>query len=282
LVSKLVYKRHAAEVLLDTALIIICFYGAYLLRFEGVLAPSVMQAVVRALPLAVASCLLAFFCAGIYRGQWRLISVSDVPSYGLGVLGGTVLSLALVTLMTRFASGHSRSAFIIFGMLLFLAIVGTRMSFRLFDTLFLRREVDVVRANHKPVLIYGAGKAGKLLHEEVMTNPQMKQYAVVGFIDDDPHQVGHKLCGVPVKHGSEWLRRSWNAMPEIWISSRFIPDERAQQLVKQWDGRTTVCRLRLHIEPVLNGQFAVPNAQGVSTAEASMEEGTHGIHHFRR
>jgi UDP-GlcNAc:undecaprenyl-phosphate GlcNAc-1-phosphate transferase len=253
-VSKLVYKRHAAEVLLDTVLIIICFYGAYLLRFEGLLAPAVMQSMVRALPLTVASCLLAFFCAGIYHGQWRLISVSDVPSYGLGVLGGTVLSLAIVTMVTRFADGHSRSAYIIFGMLLFLAIVGTRLSFRLFDALIRRGKLDVVSTNHKPVLIYGAGKAGKLLHEEIMSNPQMQQYAVVGFIDDDPHQVGHKLCGVPVEHGLEWLGRPWNVLPEIWISSRFIPDERAQQLVTQWDGRTAVRRLRLHVEPVMNGQ----------------------------
>jgi UDP-GlcNAc:undecaprenyl-phosphate GlcNAc-1-phosphate transferase len=282
LVSKLLYKRHAAEVLLDTVLIIICFSGAYLLRFDGMLAPVVTQAMVRALPLTVASCLLAFFCAGIYRGQWRLLSVSDVPSYGLGVLGGTVLSLAVVTLVTRFADGHARSAYIIFGTLLFLAVVGTRMSFRLFDALFLRRESNVGRANHKPVLIYGAGKAGKLLHEEVMSNPQMQQYAIVGFIDDDPHRVGHKLCGVSVKHGSEWLRHPWKALPEIWISSRFIPDEQAQQLLKQWDERIAVRRLRLHMESVLNGQAAVPNEQVVSTGETCMEEGTYGIHNRRR
>ena len=115
-----------------------------------------------------------------------------------------------------------------------------------------------------------------------MSNPQMQQYAVVGFIDDDPHQVGHKLCGVPVKHGSEWLRHPWNALPEIWISSRFIPDERAQQLVKQWDERMAVRRLRLHIEPVMNGQLAVPNEQVVSPGGTSMEEGTYGIHNRRR
>src|SRR5262245_17286912 len=35
LVSNILYKRHAAEVLADTVLIVLCFYAAYLLRFEG-------------------------------------------------------------------------------------------------------------------------------------------------------------------------------------------------------------------------------------------------------
>jgi hypothetical protein len=101
----------------------------------------------------------------------------------------------------------------------------------------------------------------------------MQQYAVVGFLDDDPHRVGHKLCGVPVKHGPEWLRQPWNTIPEIWISSRFIPEERAQQLVTQWDGRIAVRRLRLHVEPVLSGQSAVPNGRGISTEGTSVATG---------
>ena len=136
LVTELFYKRRAAEVLLDTVLIVISFYGAYLLRFDGALPSSTEQAVMVALPLIVPSCLIVYFLSGMYRGQWRLISVSDVPCYALGVFGGAVLSLASVTLITRFPYGHSRSAYIIFGLLAFVAIVGSRLSFRLLDSVF--------------------------------------------------------------------------------------------------------------------------------------------------
>lgn len=254
LVSHLLYKRHTAEVLLDTVLIVLCFYSAYLLRFEGMLAPSTALAMVHSLPLVVASCLLAFSLAGIYCGQWRLMAVSDVPRYAMGVGGGTVLSLATVTLLTRFASGHSRSAYIIFGVLLVLAVMGTRLSFRLLDALLSQRSPGLTSANHKPVLIYGAGKAGKLLHEESVSNPQMREYAVVGFVDDDPQRAGRKLCGKPIKHGTEWLRQSWHVPPQLWISSHFIPDERARQLADRWDGRAAVRRLRLRLEPGLDDQ----------------------------
>jgi UDP-GlcNAc:undecaprenyl-phosphate GlcNAc-1-phosphate transferase len=250
LVSELLYKRRAGEVLWDAALIILCFYGAYLLRFEGMLSQPVMEAIRESLPLVAASCLLAFFLAGIYRGQWRLISVSDVPSYAVGTLGGSALSLAVVTLATRFGSGHSRTAYAIFGLLVFIALVGSRLSFRLLDFALLQNGSDATNGNRKPVLIYGAGKAGKLLHEEIMGNPQMKDYTVLGFIDDDPNRVGRMLCGFPVKNGMEWLGQPLSGTPEIWISSQFVPDKRAQQLARHWEGQATVRRLRLRMEPV--------------------------------
>lgn len=251
LVSQAVYKHHAAEILLDLVLIPLCFYAAYLLRFEGFLAPVTTAAMVSALPFVVVSCLLAFLVTGIYRGQWWSLSVPDLPHYALGIIGGVTLSLASVTFVTRFTDGHSRSVYLIFGILLLLAIVSTRLSFRLFDTLVWRQRSLPPATPRIPVLIYGAGKAGKLLYEEIMSNAAMQGYTTVGFIDDDFYQVGHKLCGVPVKHGQDWLRQTWPVLPEIWISSRFIPDEQARNLVRQWHGTLRVRRLRLQLDPTM-------------------------------
>jgi FlaA1/EpsC-like NDP-sugar epimerase len=211
-------------------------------------------------PLVVGSCLLAFFLAGIYRGQWRLISVSDVPSYALGVFGGVTLSLAVVTLITRFESGHSRSAYIIFGLLVFVALVGSRLSFRLLDSVLLQNVSDTKPGGRKPVLIYGAGKAGKLLSEEFMCNPQMKDYILLGFVDDDPNLFGRKLCGVPVKSGAEWGNQAWNFTPEIWVSSRLISDTRASQLVMHWNGEAVLRRLMLQMEPIDAGNGVTPSS----------------------
>jgi UDP-GlcNAc:undecaprenyl-phosphate GlcNAc-1-phosphate transferase len=250
LVLNLLYKRHAAQVLLDVVLIIMCFYGAYLLRFEGILSPLTTQAMMQALPLVILSCLLACSCAGIYGGMWRLLSVSELPRYAIGVGSGTGLSLALVTLVTRFDNGHSRSAYIIFGILLYLTLVGSRLSFRLLDALFLRPKARNVAVQQEPVLIYGAGRAGKLLYEEVTFHPQFHGHIVVGFIDDDPHRVGHKLCGVPVKDGWSWSRQAWRQLPAIWVSSQLITDERARQVAAQWPEKVAVHRLQVQMEPV--------------------------------
>jgi UDP-GlcNAc:undecaprenyl-phosphate/decaprenyl-phosphate GlcNAc-1-phosphate transferase len=249
LVSRLLYKRRAAEVLLDTVLIVICFYGAYLLRFEGMLSESNMSALAGSLPVVVGSCLIAFFLAGIYRGQWRLIGVSDLRSYATAVIIGVSLSLAMVTLVTRFDSGHSRSAYIIFGALGFLALVGSRLSFRLFDSLLAPGSQG--RDGHSTrLLIYGAGKGGKLLHEEVQSNAEMKNYTILGFIDDDPARLDGKLCGLPVKSPEYWMRQPWRNPPEIWVSSRSISDRSARQLAEAWNQPLQVRRLSLRMEEI--------------------------------
>ena len=244
------FKRRAAEVLLDTILIVICFYGAYLLRFEGELSLATEKAIVLALPIVVATCLSMYFLAGIYRGQWRLISVSDVPSYALGVFGGAGISLAIVTLLTRFDNGHSRSAYIVFGILNFLAVVGSRLSFRLFDSVVHRNGLRAMAHDRKPILIYGAAKAGKILHEEITSNPETKDYVVLGFIEDDPNRVGRRLCGVPIKKGFDWISQTWNRPPEIWISSRFISDQQGRELAQHWNGQATVRRVHLQIDRI--------------------------------
>jgi len=249
LVTQLLYKRHAAEILLDTVLVMICFDVAYLLRFDGVLSEQTTKVMIGSLPIAVASCLVSFFLAGIYRGQWRLISVSDLPSYAIGTFGGVILSLSIVTLVSRFEAGHSRSAFIIFGLLLFLAVVGARLSFRVFDSLIMRNGKAHNIDGRRPVLIYGAAKAGKILHEEMTSNPEFSErYCAVGFVDDDPNRTGRKLCGIPIKRIEEWVGLHWKEIPEIWISSRFIPDKAAQELLQHWRCDMTVRRAQLRVE----------------------------------
>ena len=207
LVTEIFYKRRAAEVLLDTVLIVICFYGAYLLRFDGTLPLSTQQAVIVSLPLIVPSCLALYFMAS-YRGQWRLISISDVPSYALGVLGGAALSLAIVTLVTRFPDGHSRSAYVIFGLLAFVTIVGSRLSFRLVDSVFAHNKSDAEHNGRKLVLIYGAARAGKILHDEITSNPEMREYIVVGFVDNDPVSTAEGSAEYP-------LRANWNGYSRL-------------------------------------------------------------------
>ena len=250
LISNFLYKRHAAEIILDTFLSILCFYAAHLLRFEGRLYQYIETAMIQALPIIVPCSLLALFAAGIYRGQWRLLSIQDLPAYAFGVIGGTVLSLAVITLFTRFTLGFSRSAYIIYGILFFITLVGSRLSFRLLDVLS-RKQVSMVQKKfRKTVLIYGAGKGGKLLFDEIMFNPKNAEYMVLGFIDDDPNKTGRNLCGLPVKTKTQWIKEVISQVPEIWVSSRFISDERVWILFQEWDQEVLIKRLQVRMEPL--------------------------------
>lgn len=259
LVTNLLFKKRFAEALLDLVLTIVCFYAAYLLRFDGRLSPESLAAVAHALPIVAPVCLSAFFIVGMYRGQWHLISVSDIPIFAIGAAAGASLSLAGVTLVTRFGPGHSRGAYIIFGMLLFLATAGARLSFRSIDALVVRYRGGLRgESAGQAVLIYGAGKAGKLLFEEITTNSELRAYRVVGFIDDDPWLIGQRLCGLPVRRSVTWARRSWVVPPEIWISSQQVSDESADAVAAEWRRPVRIRRLRLRLEPAI-GDSTVHN-----------------------
>lgn len=258
LISDLLYKRHAAEIVLDTFLSILCFYAAHLLRFEGNLPDEIERAMIQALPLVVPSSLLSLFVAGIYRGQWRLLSVPDLPAFAFGVLGGTILSLATLTLFTRFTLAYSRSAFIIYGLLFFLALLGSRLSFRIFDVLSQKQFATARHKTRQTVLIYGAGKGGKLLYDEIMFNPHWSEYAVVGFLDDDPNRTGQNLCGLPVRNKSSWYKEWSGDPPEIWVSSRSIPDEKVQRAAQDWGKAVTIKRLKVKLEPLARPAHRLP------------------------
>lgn len=243
-------KRNAAQVLLDTVLIMTCFWGAYLLRFDFELEWFMREAVLQALPLVIACCLLGLRLAGAYSGTWRFASVSDLPRYALGVFIGTTMSLALAALLSRFGEGHSRSAYITFGFLLFLAITLSRQSFALLDTFIKRKTLLHNNICLQAVIIYGAGKGGMILLEETLFNEALAGVCVLGFVDDDLTLEGHKVGSLPVKDKSRWRQELQNP-PEIWISSNSVSDEKGIAFAELWEPRARVRRQTFSLQSVL-------------------------------
>jgi FlaA1/EpsC-like NDP-sugar epimerase len=241
-------------VISDTLLVVLCFYAAYLLRFEGAPSSITLEAVLGSLPIVLVACLSVFFLTGIYRGQWRLISVGDLPRYGVAIFGGAAVAFVMVRwaglVNLKTGAGHSTAAFLIFATLLLLAVVSSRLSFRLLDTLIGPTDGRRAGGQLKLVLVYGAGRAGKLLYEEVLFNPDLRDFAVVGFVDDDFRIVGRELCGVPIKTPAEWSRRSWRVPPDVWVSSRLVPDDRAQEFAARCGSGAAVRRLAITLNAV--------------------------------
>jgi len=230
IVSYLLYKRRVAEVLMDLLLIASCYYTAFLLRHEWILTPDIKQTMTNSLPIVISACLLSFFVSGVYRNQWRLISFSEISSYVKGVFGGVALSIALVTLFNRFEEGQSRNAYLIFSMLLFISVVGSRSSFRYFEQITTRQKNSNKQQKKKPILIYGAGKSGKSLADEIIYNSELQDYKLTGYIDDDPNKAGMILEGVYIRSVEGWKKQKLGNDFEIWVSSRFIPKEKTIKL----------------------------------------------------
>jgi UDP-GlcNAc:undecaprenyl-phosphate/decaprenyl-phosphate GlcNAc-1-phosphate transferase len=226
IVVEFMYKRRVAEVLLDFCLIALCYYVAYRLRFED---PEAFMknfgTFTRSLPVVLAVQLTAFFVVGVYRGVWRHFGMMDSLVVGRGVAFGA-LGAQLVILYVYHFFAYSRTVFVIYAVLLLIAMMLTRGSFRLVGE-FVQRQ----RQSGRRVVIYGAGDAGGLVVRELL-NGDAEQVRIVGFIDDDTRKAGIRVTGYPVLGGYSALTVLVKAasIDEVVVSARTMPPERLNNL----------------------------------------------------
>jgi UDP-GlcNAc:undecaprenyl-phosphate GlcNAc-1-phosphate transferase len=198
-VTDFMFKRRVAEVILDTCLICLAYYGAYRLRFEDDSWQEYFPAFIDSLPVVLAVQLTALFVIGAYRGVWRHFTLSDGMVFAKCVAAGTVASVAVIRLI-----GHQPSppaVFIIYAMLFFVMIVGSRASFRVIGEF-----VDHRRKGGQRVVIYSATDGGDIALREVLSAPDVR-YRVVGFVDDDKLSHRSRFHGYSVLGGPDMLPR---------------------------------------------------------------------------
>lgn len=228
------YKRRIFEVLCDAVVIVLAYYAAFLLRFEGQLVAPYYQIFKLSLPLVVVVQLGAFLVLGLYDGLWRYTSVDDLTRQIRAVVGGWIASTLAIFFVFP-ATGYSRSVLLMQGVLLMAGISGTRISFRLLRSWAARFQAAPSGVR---VLIYGAGDGGELLLRELMQNRELGLLPV-GFVDDDPQKQGRVIHGVRVLGSLDRLGEllGEEKIDEVVISTGKLAAERSETLA-------AVCRDR--------------------------------------
>jgi UDP-GlcNAc:undecaprenyl-phosphate GlcNAc-1-phosphate transferase len=230
------YKRRVLEVLLDFVLIVVCYYLAYGLRFEFEMPRVMLARFEQSMPIVVAMTMLAFFVQGVYRGFWSYISTEDLLKYVKACSLAVLLSVLSIVVIHRF-DGYPRSVFAIFGLLMFLGVGGTRISFRLMDEALQRRRPG------RPVLIVGAGSSGEIAVRELLRNSELG-LKVVGFVDDDRLKQGRRLHGYPVLGGTADLERTYAATQfgELVVSTKKLSAETLDRVSRFAEGKGIAVR----------------------------------------
>jgi UDP-GlcNAc:undecaprenyl-phosphate GlcNAc-1-phosphate transferase len=192
LLKDLTFRWHAGEVMLDLVLIVACYYAAYRLRFEGETLDHFLPYFTASLPVVLGCKLASLYSSGLYQRSWETFSLRDITVVLRGVLTGSMLSVLAAAYFYRF-EGFSRVVFIMDALLLTVAIVATRASFRSMSMVAASRS-----KRSRRVLVYGAGSFGQLIVREIRANPQWRMNPVA-FIDDDPMKAHRWIMGVPVR-----------------------------------------------------------------------------------
>ncbi len=242
------YKRRIFEIFLDAFLIVLSYYCAYILLFGPFENnPETWNLFIKSLPILIVFKLFAFLAVGVYRGIWRYTSIRDFFTFSKGVILGSVLSLLAILLLYRFQH-FSRTVFILDAMLLFLALTGSRIAFRLFRQML----PAPMNTEGLKVLIYGAGDGGELVLRELHNNPEWN-YNPIGFVDDDPLKKDKVIHGLPVFGGNGSLLQicEKNDIQEVLISSRKISSQRIKEIREVClEADVSLKRALLRIEPI--------------------------------
>lgn len=241
------HKRRVFEVVLDAILISLSYYGAYFLIFGAFENTVTWNLFIGTLPILMVIKLFTFLAVGVYRGIWRYTSLSDFGTFFKGVVASSIFSVLVILLLYRF-QGFSRTVFVVDALLMFIALAGSRLAFRVFRQML----PNPTNGEQRKVLIYGAGDGGEMVLRELENNPEW-QCKAVGFLDDDPLKKGKVIHGLKVFGGNGSLQTICleNNVQEILLSFRNISPERLKE-VKEICEKTEVSlkRAQIKIEPV--------------------------------
>ncbi|PKI02279.1 nucleoside-diphosphate sugar epimerase [Glaciecola sp. 33A] len=168
----------------DSSFITLSFWAALVIRLDNLTAFSKANywlILSGLLPLTI----LIFVKLGLYRAVLRYMSSQAVWA----VVAGTMLSTAALVLIAFFSSiTVPRTMPLIYCALILLTVGGARLLVRALVTQF-------TGSNKQPVVIYGAGSAGRQLATGIAIG---QEYYVSAFIDDDTSKYGSVIQGIPV------------------------------------------------------------------------------------
>ena len=183
----------------DVLCILFSYFFALLLRFDfrysylmsaGV---DYVRHYLHLIPMWCAVTLIVFCCCKMYRGIWRLASVSELESIFIAYLI-LVPIYFLVAAKTEFML--PRSVYVMGYLINFVLTTALRFSFRILQYVsatFFRQQG---KAKDR-IMIIGAGAAGQMLIREMKNNSSTKT-KVCCVIDDNPNKLNKLIEGIEV------------------------------------------------------------------------------------
>jgi FlaA1/EpsC-like NDP-sugar epimerase len=136
---------------------------------------------------------VVFWFTGLYKGLWRFASFPDMWNIARAASFGTILIIAVTTVLYGSELRQVLGALLIYPGILFLTLGLPRMCYRFWKDS--RLSANTSADGQQRVLVLGAGRSGALLERELRHRGSLD---VVGFLDDDHRLRGARVHGVPV------------------------------------------------------------------------------------
>jgi FlaA1/EpsC-like NDP-sugar epimerase len=232
-----VTARRLLQVLIDSCLIGIAWYLAFVLRFDETMPQRYEELLKQSVAFVIAGKLLFFTASGLYSKLWRFVDARDFEAIVRAVVLSTFAMVGVFFLIPPNVAVDPPRGVIAADFLLTLGLVaGSRFLVRSIKERPLRGALS--RRDSREVLIVGAGNGGQLVAAELRRNPELRQVPV-GFVDDDPRKQGMRMAGLKVLGTTDELPRVLDDVEpdEVIIAIPSAPGTLRQKVV-------TACRRR--------------------------------------
>ena len=254
--------RKLALMALDCGLIVLCYWLAIMLRFDGGDAykrAATISAMLPMLRYVLPIYLIVFWFGGLYEIMWKYAGMRDLAR--LLCLSGLSTGLIMLFDLIYRSRPISGTVLIIGALLNTAAIAGVRFFWRLLQTL---REsaAGQGQGNDTPLLIVGAGNAGAWAVNLCKSKNQSFGRPVC-IVDDDLTKKNLRVQGVPVRgtiSDSPELVRKYHIM-EIVIAITTLKGDRLQEVINLCNA--THCRVRMLSDPQAIDESGNPLGAGI-------------------
>lgn len=248
--------------LIDTTLVLMSLFFAYMLRFEFRIPQNEIGPLIFALPIYMMVRIASFMIGKTFSGIIRYTSTEDSVRIFKTILIGSVI-MALFNPIKYFL--WDGAYFLPFSIIILDGLIATCLLivFRMVVKM-LYLELKNPRSERTGVIIYGAGEAG-VITKRTLERDSVGQSRVIAFLDDNQNKQGKRLEGAPIYHTSH-LAKLLNKSPQdtnliISIQNPDIENKR-KVLETALQMRTKV----LNVPPVntwINGELSVKQLKNV-------------------
>jgi len=244
-------QKIALQVIADCSMALLSFVTAVFLRFESVEIfgdPQVWLPLLIVLPITLAT----FHALGLYMAVIRYITVASLVAIGTGVaMSGAALLIGSQLL----GSPLPALVAVNYALLLFLSTAGVRFLVRS----FVRRPF---RRQRKPVIIYGAGEAGRQVFNALMHG---RDYVPVAFVDDSYELQKVTVGGLHVHPPSsiELLMRKTSAR-EVLLAIPSAKRSRLREIVASLEHLAIEVKTIPGMSDIISGRATISDLRSIS------------------
>lgn len=179
--------------LVDIIAINIALRFSFYVRYDSI-SPNIFKEEVMVVTLILlGSYLIPLISLKMYRSLWRNAGFDEFTRVSIAVVIGVVVSNAILAII------KTQVPFVIVfltGVLVYLAVIGTRLSYRIVRRLIIFGSIFLEK-DYKKVLIIGAGAYAQIIIDE-MNKSRKNHLKPVAIIDDNPEKINTYLRGIKV------------------------------------------------------------------------------------